>query len=147
MKKFSFRLETLLKHRNNIEERERTRFSGIRGELAAEVDHLRTLQTRQAQTLADLVLLKTGPYDPQDISWHYLYLSRLSRQMEQSSKRIVDLEARLETQRQAMIDATRDAKMIANLKRKKAKEFLVELERNEQKMIDEMIVIRHGAKP
>ena len=48
MKKFSFRLETLLQHRHHLEEKERTKFSGIRNELLAEVDHIQALRTKQA---------------------------------------------------------------------------------------------------
>jgi flagellar FliJ protein len=146
MKKFSFRLETLLHHRKNIEERERTKFSRIRIELAAEVENLQRLRTRQAQAMADLTLVKAGSGDQGEITWHYRFQDRLFRNIEQSSNRIARLEGELETQKQVMIESSRDAKMIANLRSKKEKEFLVDLERNEQKSIDEIVVTRHSLK-
>jgi len=146
MKKFLFRLETLLRHRNNIEERERSKFSRIRTELAAEVENLQRLRTQQAQVRADLTVLKSGSGDQGEINWHYRFQDRLCWNVEQSSKRIARLEGELETQKQVMIEASRDAKMIANLRGKKEKEFLAGLERIEQKTIDEIVVTRYSLK-
>jgi len=146
MKKFVFRLETLLYHRRSIEERERIKFSRIRGELLAELDHLETLQAKHAETRSELALKKSGECDSREISWFYRFLDRLSLEMAVARERIAQLERELEVQKQIMIEASRDKKMIENLRLKKEKEFLVSLERQEQKSVDEIIVTRFAFK-
>jgi flagellar FliJ protein len=146
MKKFVFRLETLLYHRRSIEERERIKFSRIRGELLAELDHLETLQAKHAETRSELALKKSGECDSREISWFYRFLDRLSLEMAVARERIAQLEQELEVQKQIMIEASRDKKMIENLRLKKEKEFLVSLERQEQKSVDEIVVTRFAFK-
>jgi flagellar FliJ protein len=146
MKKFVFRLETLLQHRHNIEERERIKFSCIRGELMAALEHMKHLRAKQAQTLSELASKKSGKCDSQEIAWFYSFLDRLSWEMERCSERIGKLEQHLEAQKQIMIEASRNKKMVQNLRNKKEKEFLVSLERIEQKSIDEIVVTRYARK-
>ncbi|MBZ5495427.1 MAG: flagellar export protein FliJ [Acidobacteriia bacterium] len=146
MKKFLFRLETLLQHRRNLEEKERTAFSTIRAKLRAELDGRESLYLRQAQTLSELALKKLGDCDSREIAWYYRFLDRLGQELEQSAKRIVQLEKQLEAQKQIMIEASRDKKMIENLRNKREKEFVVSLEREEQKAIDEIVVTRFPLK-
>jgi flagellar FliJ protein len=146
MKKFVFRLETLLNHRRNIEERERIKFSRIRGELLAELNHLEMLEAKHAETRSELALEESGECDSREISWFYRFLDRLSLEMATSRERIAQLERELEVQKQIMIEASRDKKMIENLRLKKQKEFLVSLERQEQKSVDELVVTRFALK-
>jgi len=146
MKKFSFRLETLLQHRRHLEEKERTRFSAIRNELLVEMDHTQTLRTKQAQALAELAQKKSGDCDVQEITWHYRFLDRLALELERSARRIAELEGKLEIQKQVMIEAMRNKKMIENLRSKREKEFLTALERAEQKSVDEIVVTRYAHK-
>jgi flagellar FliJ protein len=146
MKKFSFRLETLLQHRQHLEEKERTKFSAIRNELLAEVNHIQALRTMQARALAELARKKSGDCDAQEIIWHYRYLDRIALELERSARRIAELEGKLEIQKQAMIEAMRNKKMIENLRSKREKEFLTALERAEQKSVDEIVVTRYAHK-
>jgi flagellar FliJ protein len=146
MKKFSFRLETLLQHRHHLEEKERTKFSAIRNELLVEVDHIQALRTMQAQALAELAQTKSGDCDAQEITWHYRFLDRIALELERSARRIAELEGKLEIQKQVMIEAMRNKKMIENLRSKREKEFLTALERTEQKSVDEIVVTRYAHK-
>jgi flagellar protein FliJ len=146
MKKFLFRLETLLQHRHNIEERERTKFSTLRYELLVELDRVRMLRTKQAQILAELALKKSGVWDFAEIEWHCRFLDRLSQEIECLAKKIAELEGKLEMQKQVMVEAMRDKKTIENLKEKSRKEFLTSVERIEQKSTDELVVTRHALK-
>jgi flagellar FliJ protein len=146
MKKFSFRLETLLQHRHKVEERERTKFSNIRGELLAALDHMQMLRAKHAQMLYELAQKKCGNCDSQEITLYYRFLDRLDHELEQAAKRIAEIEGRLETQKRVMIEASRDKKMIENLRNKREKEFHTALEKDEQKSIDEMVVTRYALK-
>jgi flagellar FliJ protein len=147
MKKFVFRLETLLRYRINIEERERNAFTRIRAELLTELNHKDSLRAQQMQTRSELALLESGTCDTREIGWFYRFLDRLDVEMKRSDERIVELEKHLEAQKQKMIKASRDKQMIENLKNKKQKEYVVAIEREEQKTIDEIVVTRFALKP
>lgn len=142
MKKFVFRLETLLQHRINIEEKERNKFRKLRIELQDALNHQKALAARQVQARAELAQQKSGVCDGGEIEWSYLYLNRLDLEMKRSAERIVELERHCDAQRQIMIEASRNKQMIENLKAKKRKEHLVALDREEQKFIDEIVVNR-----
>jgi len=146
MKRFSFRLETLLQHRHHLEEKERTKFSAIRNELMREMNHIQGLRAEKAQALAELVQKKSGDCDLWEITWHYRFLDRIALELERSARRITELEGRLETQKQVMIEAMRDKKMLENLRSKREKEYLTLLERTEQKSVDDIVVTRYASK-
>jgi flagellar FliJ protein len=146
MKKFVFRLETLLRHRRNIEERERIEFSRIRSKLLAELSHLEMLEAKHAETRSELAQKESGECDSREISWFYRFLDRLNLEMAASRARIAQLGRELEAQKKIMIEASRNKKMIENLRLKKQKEYLVSMERQEQKTIDELVVTRFALK-
>jgi flagellar FliJ protein len=145
MKKFVFRLETLLRHRSNLEERERGKFTRLRNERLAEIAHRDALSESQAQTRRELAAIQCSNCDPQEIQWCSRFLTYLSEEMKRSTGRLVELEKRLETQKQIMVASMRDRKIIENLKKKQAQEFLVAEQREEQKTIDEIVVMRFAA--
>jgi flagellar FliJ protein len=142
MKKFVFGLETLLQHRINLEDKERNKFRRIRAELQEELNHQQSLGARQTQALTELAQQKAGTCDGREIEWFYLYLNRLQQELKRSAERVAELGKHLEAQKQVMIEASRNKQMIENLKKKRRKEYLVSVDREEQKFIDEIVVNR-----
>ncbi len=142
MRKFVFNLENLLQYRLHLEEKERNKFSLMRAELLAELKRKVELETQQRNTRSELLLKKSGIYDAQEISWFYLFLNRLEKEIQRSNDRAARLERSLETQKQIMISASRNKQMIENLKKKRQKEYGVALDREDQKSIDEIVVTR-----
>jgi flagellar protein FliJ len=147
MKKFAFRLETLLQHRIKIEEKERDKFSLLRAELLAELSRKEKLGAQQAETLSELLLQKSCASDSQEIGWFYRFLDRLAHEIKRSYQRVVELERSVEAQKQVMIEASRKKQMIENLKKKRQREYLVAMEREDQKNIDEIVVTRFAQRP
>ena len=147
MKKFTFRLETLLQHRIKIEEKERDRFISLRRDLLNELNRKEKLCTRQTETLAELMLRKSCGSDSLEIGWYYRYLDRLAYEIKRTDLRIVELEKNVEDQKQIMIEASRKKQMIENLKRKRHREHFVAMEREDQKNIDEIVVTRFAQRP
>ena len=146
MKKFVFRLENLLQHRTHLEEKERNKFSLMRAELLAELNHGHALQNQQRNALTELIAKKSSEYDAQEISWFYLYLDRLDHEIRLSNERAAQLEKNLEKQKQVMIEASRHKQMIENLKKKRYKEYCVALDREDQKSVDEIVVTRFARR-
>jgi flagellar FliJ protein len=146
MKKFVFRLETLLQHRRNVEEQERTKFTLIRNELHAECGRRQSFMASQDRTRAELAGILSTDCNAQECQWCSRFLEYLALEIKRSDERIAGLEKKLEAQKQTMIAATRDKKIIEKLKARKQKEFQISLERMEQKAIDEIVITRYAAR-
>jgi flagellar protein FliJ len=147
MKKFAFRLETLLQHRIKIEEKERDKFSRLRAEMLAELRRKEELCAQQADTLSALMLRKSCGSDSQEIAWHYRFLDRLAHEIKLSNQRTVELENSVEAQKRVMIEASRKKQMIENLKEKRRREHFIAMEREDQKNVDEIVVTRFARRP
>jgi flagellar FliJ protein len=146
MKKFSFKLEVLHKHKKIIEEEERTKFAAIHYQLQVEQQQLRQLRDLQWKTLRELTLKKSGKYDSREIGWFYSYLDHLGKEMDQSGERISNLQGQLEQQRLLLVEATKNKKMLDNLRNRKEKEHYIAQGRFEQKAVDEIVVTQFARK-
>jgi flagellar FliJ protein len=146
MKRFKFGLTTLLRHRVNLEEKERVELSHIQFMYQTEQSHRISLESKLQETLKELTQKRAARTDHQELTWFYLYLDRLRLEIEQSGKRLAGLEQKLEKQREKVIDATKNRKVLDTLKTKKEKEYNLTMDKLEQKTIDDLVVIRYANK-
>ncbi|MBP1600997.1 MAG: hypothetical protein H6Q06_1148, partial [Acidobacteria bacterium] len=72
MKKFSFNLETLLRHRKYLEEKERHELSRLFFTYQSELNQRQTIERKYLETLAELARKRQGNLDHQEMSWFYL---------------------------------------------------------------------------
>lgn len=144
MKKFSFNLENLLRHRRNIEEREKTALSRIQFNLLTEQRKREQIARKNLEALVELESLRRASAGQEELRFYYPYLERLRHEAELSDQSIVRLEKELHEQKSAVLTASRNKKVIEILKSRKKSEFLAEVDRQEQKAIDEMVVSRLG---
>jgi flagellar protein FliJ len=144
MKKFSFNLETLLRHRKNIEEREKTALSRIQYSLQSEQQRRDWISRKNVETLSELETLRRERAAQEELRLYYPYLDRLRHEAEASAQNIVKLEKELQEQKTVVLTASRNKKVIEILKSRKKSEFLIEVDRQEQKVIDEIVVTRLG---
>ncbi len=142
MKKFSFALETLLRYRQNLEEKERNELSRLFYSLHREKQHLDSLGSRYVETMTDLSQRQNHNTDPGEIALFQLYLKRLDLEMEQSRGRIARINKDVEAQRQAVIEAKKKTKILDTLKTHKKQQYSVRENREEQKIIDGLVVTR-----
>ncbi len=142
--KFSFNLENLLRHRRNIEEREKTALSRIQFNLLTEQRKREQIARKNLEALVELESLRRASAGQEELSFYYPYLERLRHEAELSDQSIVRLEKELHEQKSAVLTASRNKKVIEILKSRKKSEFLAEVDRQEQKAVDEMVVSRLG---
>jgi len=142
MKKFNFRLETLLHYRKNIEEKERLELLRLYFQMHTEINRRTELLDRQRETLAELKQKRDqGPDDP-EVHWFYAYLGKLQSQIAASSQQIARLERSITDQRSTVVEASKNKKIVDGLKTKKVKQFNAEAEKQEQKTVDEIVTTR-----
>ncbi len=146
MKRFTFRLETLLRHRRNLEEKERNELYRLRALYQNEANNLQNLHTKQLATLRELAEKRSASADHAEIGWFYTYLDRLRFEMDQVRQRLLQIDKQIQRQKIVVIEATKRKKVLDTLKAKKQRQYTSELEKEEQKAIDEIVVIRYPQK-
>jgi len=146
MKKFSFRLETLLRYRVNIEEKEREALSRLNFRLHTEMNQLDRLNNREHEARVELAHARASSANDLEIHWYYPYLDRLRLEIERSNKRIAQLEKQIDAQKAVVVEATKNKKVLDTMKKKKVKEFTAAIEKLEQKAVDEIAATRSARK-
>jgi flagellar protein FliJ len=144
--KFVFSLETLLQHRERIEQRERDELFRLNYKYQVELRNREGLIDNLKKTLEDLSRKQAENPVSQELSWFYLYISRLRQEIKESEERLSKLELEVQKQKETVVEASKKKKVLASLKAKKEKEFLFALEKQEQKEIDELVATRYVNK-
>lgn len=144
MKKFRFRLESVLQHRKLLEDRERTVLSQVRADLKNEKDRHKALVRERHSTIESIADPATGRIDPVDLEFGGRYLQRIGTEIAGSVQRLVTLDHAVRTQTQVVVEASRRTKVLDTLKDKRKKEHRVESDKAEQKAVDEVVVTRHA---
>jgi flagellar protein FliJ len=141
--KFNFSLETLLRHRDDIEQKERDELLRLTYRFETELRHRDELTVKFRETMKELTLKRGENATDQDMNWFYRYLDRLTHEIGESEKCLTRLQSEVQTQKEVVIEASKKKKVLASLKSKKEKEFLVEVEKQEQKNIDDLVITRY----
>ncbi len=142
MKRFSFNLETLLRHRKHLEEKEKNELSRLFFSYRSELNQRETLQRKYLETLLELAQKRQGFLDHQEMSWFYLYLDRLRMELEYNAQRILKLEKQIQTQQAALFEASKKRKVIDALKAKRLRHHKAAADREMQRGVDELVVTR-----
>jgi flagellar export protein FliJ len=144
--KFLFSLETLLRHREDLEQKERDELLRLTYRYQTELRHRDDLSVKFRETMKELSLKSSANTEHKELNLFYLYLNRLTHEIGESEKRLVQLQSEVQAQKEVVIEAGKKRKVLASLKSKKAKEFAFEMEKQEQKEIDEMVVTRYKSR-
>lgn len=143
MPKFRFSLETLLNHREDIEQKEREELLRLNYRLHTELRHRDELTVKFREIMNELSDKRSGNTDHKELDWYYRYLNRLTNEIGESEKRLAQLQSEIQAQKEVVIEAGKKKKVLASLKSKKQKEFVLEMEKQEQKEIDDIVVTRY----
>ncbi len=146
MKRFVFNLETLLRHRENLEEKERNELARLRYLRQTEVNNRERLRRCLGENLRELCRLRSLDANSEEILWFYPYLDRLRYEIGLSEKTIAQLDKEVEKQLGVVIEATKKKKVLDSLKSRRLKEYNLGVERQEQKNVDEIVVTRYARK-
>jgi flagellar FliJ protein len=144
--RFLFNLEALLQHRERIEEKERDALLRLTYEYQLELHHREELTAKFKETMKELSLKRAENSAHQELNWFHLYLNRLTHEIGECKKRLSQLQLEIQTQKEAVIEAAKKRKILATMKAKREKEYIVELEKQEQKEVDELVVMRRATK-
>lgn len=144
MRKFKYSLEMLLKYREGIEERERDELNRLMYKHQVETNIRNGLSAKLQETIRDMASVCADRSRDRELNWFHLYVNRLTQEIGESARRLTKLESEIRAQKEAVIEASKNRKTLASMKAKKEKEFLLELDRLEQKETDELVITRYA---
>lgn len=144
MKKFNFRLERVLEHRNTVKKEKAGELAEKNRDLfdaEKKVEEIITAQDSVDQPVEELISMA-------EVALSGQYQEALREAL--INQRLVVLEARdaVEAARQAYVEKAVEAEVLETLRQKKLDEHKLEGKRSERKQTDRMVVMRHkGKKP
>jgi flagellar FliJ protein len=136
----------LLQHRENVEQKERDELLRLTYKYQLELGRRDDLTSKFQETMKELSRKRIENTVPQEVNWFYLYLNRLTHEIAECEKRLSQLQSEIRVQKEVVIEASKKRKIIATMKAKKEKEYIVALEKQEQKEVDDLVVMRHANK-
>ena len=144
--KFRFSLETLLRHRENLEQNARDELLRLIYNYQVELGRRDELRAKFQETMKELSLKLAENTASEELAWFYLYLNRLTQEIRQSTKRLEQLDSKVQAQKTVVIEASKKRKTLDLMKAKKERQFAFALEKQEQKEIDELVVTRFSSR-
>jgi flagellar export protein FliJ len=136
----------LLQHRERIEQRERDELFKLNYKYQVELRNWEGLKGKLDESREELGQKQMEPGSSQELHWFYLYMQKLTGDINESQKRLAQMELEIQKQKQNVIEASKKKKTLASLRAKKEKEFIYELQKQEQKEIDEIVATRYIGK-
>ncbi len=143
MRRFVFGLEPLLKHRKTLEDNERSALFQIHKRLHNEQQHQKQLQRSYNDTLNELSTNHKHGVEQSEVQWFQKYIDRLSEEIGRSRSRIVEAEQKLVEQKETLVEASRKTKVLEVLKVRREKEYRVRVEKEDAKILDELVITRY----
>jgi flagellar FliJ protein len=139
---FHFRLETLLRYRRNVEEREWLKVQGLSEKLAnvrGEIDCLQQCALREKSLFADA---KISGVNASEL--HFARKCQGSRRQLQSAleERLLELTAEYEAQKSVFLEARKDRDVIERLREGQHAAYMRDEARREQSEADQMFLLR-----
>ena len=143
MKRFKFKLEPVLKHRMHLEEIKKKEMAVIARELHEAKNLLVSQLDEFGETQVSLAREESiKKLDIEKIMLFESYLIFLKRLMEQQKIKISMIAEKLDKKRQEYIKALKAKKVIERLKEKQYFAYMKEMDDIEQKLINEMGIVK-----
>lgn len=144
MRRFSFRLQSVLNLKDKILEDERLKLAGIISVLEAQKDILLEMnEKKQSLELKLNEILNSETLDIQSVEWYKNYIKQVSDDIKMQFEIIKKTQTELEQQQQKVNSAYKDVKVLEKLKEKQYKNFMYEFEQAQTKELDDITLSRY----
>ena len=145
MKKFKFNLESVLKYRKNIESYEKTVLSGYNGELSRLLDELEELNRNYERVAEEFEEFTKQGFTVHELRASHAMMENLEFCIENKIKEIQALEKLITKQKNVVINAMRDTKILDNLKEVKLEKYKKEENKSNELFIEEFVSYQKSA--
>ena len=137
IKKFAFRLETVLRHRANILELRERALADVVGALQRERQVLADLLALKAEIVSDQARVQGESHTSLDLELYHKYLVWLAGEQEREVRIIEELSSLRDLRRTELVSASQQHRITEKLKESEYSEYMKDVARVEQKDLDE----------
>jgi flagellar protein FliJ len=138
---FTFKLESALNYRKTIEEKKLVEFFEAKKQLDSAKDLLAGIQAEQYEITEQLKNIQKQPFSAPEIALYLSYV-KLFKEKESFQQEIIEkICQKVETLREALLDAVKNRKIMDNLKDHQYREFHENMAAYERKVADETAVL------
>lgn len=143
-KPFQFPLEHVLQHRKHLEQEARLELAAAQNAYQAEYRLVEGLRQKVRETETHL---KSQGDLPSDELWLWTsFKERLLQEISRGELKLQKLATRVTICRTALVQRSKEMKILERLKTKQAMEYYAQQKRKEQKELDEIASLRHQYK-
>ncbi len=140
MKRFKFSLETLLKYRINMEKKKKEDWARAKKERVKAEERLKQIYREERERREQLESLMEGEIDLKLFNLTQRYIGQLMR-LEKIQSKIVEEKKKIEEEKlKEWIEARKSKKVLENYREKKWREYVYELDKEEQKIVDDIFL-------
>lgn len=138
MKKFKFRLDTLIKVRQMKKEQAEINFAAATTKYLCEKRKFEDLETRQRDCMASFNISQNELVCIERIRNHHDYLNKLKKELSMQKECVHMAEQEQKESLIALDAAMKEMKIIEELRTKRFEQFKMEALRNEQQYLDDL---------
>ena len=139
MKKFKFKLETVLKYREMIEEQEKIKLAQLNAEMFRLTSELEQLRILYKNEISDFEQSMRNGIKIQEISGKQVIIKSMEYAIENKLKEISEQQKLINRQMAVVVKATQDKKVIEKLKERSLKRYKKTLLKANERFIEEFI--------
>jgi flagellar export protein FliJ len=137
IKKFAFRLETVLRHRASILELRERALADVEGALQRERQVLADLLALKAEVVSDKARVQGESHTSLDLDLYHKYLVWVADEQEREIRVIGELETLRDLRRAELVAASQQHRITEKLKEREYSEYRKDTSRAEQNDLDE----------
>jgi flagellar FliJ protein len=146
MKKFRFKLETVLNVKEKREEQLKHELLRLNGLKQEQEKILKETKDKRAYIVNEKCGESAGRTDVQTLLFYDQHIEVLLSKIDNTMEKIGELERRVETKRAEVVEASREKKVYEKLKEKQFEVFRKMVIFNEQQVLDEVAVSKYNRK-
>lgn len=145
MKKFTYRMENVLKIKKELEQQQRIEFTNANNILSAEKDKLIRLTIKQRKYERKAKTLAEGRLDVKALNENRNAITVMKTLVREQMIQVHMAEKNAERERQKLIDMQRERKTHEKLKEYAWKQYISEFNKEEAKEIDQLVSYIYSA--
>ena len=146
MKRFSFRLDNILNYRNYLEKKAQRDLFDVRNQCMERENRVKRLAGKRIESI---IQCRDEAMKGLDVSTYKIYqafLQKLDHDLETAHMDLQEEEKKVKAQEKILKKESIKKKTLEILKDLQLKDYMKRLEQEEQKYMDEMVIIRRGKK-
>lgn len=144
MKKFKFRLEKILEHKIRIFELAQDAYLVQQKKLQEEECALERIKNEYTNCLRKIVDKTKESFTIKELAIHYKYIYYIKREIKVQFNRVQNRKMVLEERRKELVVAAQEKEVLVKLKEKRWQEYRVHIDREEQKVMDDIFSAKHA---